>query len=260
MIVDNELLRRWYRRLSFPSRYDDAFEALLGERETVVGETFGDDAAANILTALYRCELLQARYREHGIDETVLDATLRDIVIWTDTWYTLSGEFGVMEIHWLDLHLSFKLFRLGRLQFCAGKATHAIPEAGVAEGDDILEVHIPADGPMDLEECKASIAEARRFYAKFFPDHHYKSFTCHSWLLDRTLRQFLGEESNIMKFQSLFTIAHDDVADDVLKYIFRWDAKREQVATFEAKTKLAAAVKQHALNGGTFYCSLGWFL
>ena len=260
MIVDNNLLRYWYKRLSFPSRYDEAFEALLGDGETAVNEEFGDNAAANILTALYKSDLLQAEYRRHGIDEHILDATLKDVVIWTNTWYSLSGEFGVMETLWLALHFSFKLFRLGRLQFCMGKAEHAIPEADVAVGGLVLEVHIPADGSMKPEDCRDSIAKARSFFATHFADYHYKAFTCHSWLLDRTLRQFLDENANIIQFQSLFTIVHDDVADDALKYIFRWDAKREQVASFEATSKLAAAIKQYVLDGGTLYCSLGWFL
>ena len=260
MIVANELLRYWYKRLPFDARYDDAFDSLLGEGVTEVCEEFGDNAQANILTALYRAEQLKNTYAELGIGEDILDATLRDIVIWTNTWYGLKQEFGVMEVGWLEHHFSAKLFRLGRLQFCMGYHDFPdIPAANITKGDPIMEVHIPAGGSMKPEDCQASIAAARVFFAKYFPDFHYKAFTCHSWLLDGTLKQFLDDNSNILQFQALFTVAQNDPSDAMLKYIFRWDATREKIAEYEPQSKLAAAVKPYILDGGLVYESLGWF-
>ncbi|MBR2407047.1 MAG: DUF5596 domain-containing protein [Clostridia bacterium] len=259
MIVDNRLLREWYTRLHFPSRYDEAFAALLGTTATAVNEEFGDTAQANVLTALYRCEQLKQDYARLGLPEQVLLDTLSDVVIWTDTWYSMHEEFGLMEIGWLQHHFSAKLFRLGRLQFCMGTAHHAIPEAGLAEGDPVMEVHIPSGGAMRLEDCKASIAAARTFFAEYFPAFRYETFTCHSWLLDKTLTQFLNEGSNILQFQTLFTVAQNDRSDAILKYIFRWDATRDTLDRFEPQSKLAAAVKPFAQNGGVLYESLGWF-
>ncbi len=256
---DNKLLRGWYAKLAFSAQYDTAFEALLGEDFTEINEVFGTDAGENLLTALYHCEVLKTVYTQRGIPEHILLDTLSDVVIWTDTWYGMHGELGLMEVGWLQHHFSAKLFRLGRLQFCMGHAHRAIPEAGVAEGDPVLEVHIPADGAMRLDDCKTSIAAAREFFATFFPQFDYRAFTCHSWLLDRTLTQFLSETSNIVQFQTLFTVTHNDPSDAILKYIFRWDATRDTLERFEPQSRLAAAVKPYVLNGGTFYESLGWF-
>ena len=259
MIVDNNLLRGWYKKLAFPSQYDAAFEALLGDTVTDIPETFGNHAGQNLLTALYRCEVLKTVYAERGIPERVLLDTLSDLVIWVNTYATYGDEFGIMEMGWLDNHFSAKLYRLGRLQFCMGAAEHAIPEADVAEGDPVMEVHIPADGAMRLEDCKASIAAAREFFATYFPAFRYRAFTCHSWLLDDTLKQILNESSNIVQFQTLFTPVQSDESDAVLKYIFRWDATRETLPDFEPQSRLATAAKSHVLNGGTFYETLGWF-
>ena len=259
MIVDNTLLRRRYKALAFSEQYNAAFESLLGNTHTEVSETFGTDAKANILTALYRCEVLQATYAKRGIPERILLDTLSDVVIWTDTWYGIHHELGLGEVGWLENHFSAKLYRLGRLQFCMGHAPHAIPEAEIAEGDPVMEVHIPAGGAMRLEDCQASITAARTFFATYFPEFHYRTFTCHSWLLDSTLTRFLNENSNILQFQTLFTVVQNDVSDAILKYIFRWDATRDTLEQFEPQSKLAATVKPYALNGGTFYESLGWF-
>ena len=259
MLVDNTLLRRWYDALSFPAHYDTEFKALLGDTCTEVSETFGTDAKENLLTALYQCEALQATYATLGIPKNILLDTLSDIVIWVDTYATYGNSFGLMEVGWLSNHFSAKLFRLGRLQFCMGAAEHDIPEANVAKGNSVLEVHIPAGGSMRLEDCKASIAAARTFFATYFPKFHYRAFTCHSWLLDGTLAKFLNENSNILQFQTLFTVAQNDTSDAIFKYIFRWDATRDTLEQFEPQSKLAAAIKPYALNGGTFYESLGWF-
>lgn len=259
MIVDNALLRGWYARLGFSDRYDTSFEALLGDGSTAVDPEFGENAQANVLTALYKCERLAAEYARLGIDESVLLDTLSDVVIWTDTWFSIRQEFGLMEVGWLAHHFAGKLFRLGRLQFCMGCAHHAIPAAGVAEGDPVMEVHIPSGGAMRPEACDASVAAARKFFATYFPEFDYQCFTCHSWLLDDTLQQFLSEDSNIRQFRARFTVVQNDRSDAMLKYVYRWDATRERVAGYEPQSKLAAAIKPYILAGGAVYESLGWF-
>ncbi len=259
MIVDNAVLLKWYDRLSFPTAYDATFKTLLQEGGTELPETFGENPQSNLLLALYSCEELEADYTRRGIDGSVLLATLHDIVIWTDVWFGLKQELGLMETGWLCNHLQGKLFRLGRLQFCMGEATHDIPDAAIVKGDPVLEVHIPADGAMTDAACTDSIACARRFFATYFPDFHYRAFTCHSWLLDETLKQFLPAESNILKFQARFIPAHSDASDAMLKYIFRWDTTREMLPACEAHGRLATAVKTFVLNGGTVYETLGWF-
>ena len=43
------------------------------------------DGKRNLLSMLFMCESLAEKYRERGIGEAVLLATLSDLVIWTNT-------------------------------------------------------------------------------------------------------------------------------------------------------------------------------
>lgn len=248
---------KWYKRLGFPEKYDGRFEALLRRADLEIKNAFSDDAAENLLSALYQCEALEQKYREWGIDQGILYSTLSDIKHWTKTWYDLSGELGLRETGWLSNHLSGRLFRLGRLQFCPGQAMEDIPAHGIQKGDPVIEIHIPAGEPMGIDACKASIAEARRFFEKHFPEYRYRCFTCHSWLLDRTLEALLDGTSNILAFQKLFDIVSAEESDALLKYIFRWDAVREELRRYPAGSSLAGKVKDYGLSGGRFYVGYG---
>jgi len=254
-----EIIRKWYRKLHFSNTYDTVFKKMLVDTEITIKEEFTDNAKENFLTALYRCEELEQKYVCYGIDSRILLETLSDVVIWTEVWYDLTGQLGLMEVEWLKHHFSFQLFRLGRLQFCMNRAEHGLSDKRISEGTPVIEVHIPAGLPLDIEECKVSINAAKVFFEKYFPQHKYEYFICHSWLLDKTLEKFLDKKSNILEFQKLFNIVQADQSDAILKYIFRWDAVREKISQYEAKTKLAAKVKEYVVRGGILYEAYGIF-
>ena len=259
MNAKNEILKKWYTTLQFSSKYDEAFEALLADENLVVRDTFTKNAAENFLSALYQCEQLEQKYIEKGIDLQVFRDTMQDIVRWTNIWYGMTGELGLMETDWLTRHFSMRLFGVGRLQYCFGNAHVDAPEMGMKKGDAILEVHIPSGDSLNIEECKASIAAAKAFYAKHYPEYAYECFTCHSWLLDKTLEKFLAPEANILKFQRLFHVVEDDPSDAAIRFIFRWDGSREKLPQYQAKSNLAKKVKDYVLAGGTMYQSYGVF-
>ncbi len=75
---------------------------------------------------------------------------------------------------------------------------------------------------------------------------------------ERHLKQLLSENSNILQFQSLFTVVHNDKSDAMRKYVYRWDATRDRVAEYDPQSRLAA-VKPYILADGAVYESLGWF-
>ncbi|MBT5831183.1 MAG: DUF5596 domain-containing protein, partial [Candidatus Latescibacteria bacterium] len=75
-------------------------------------------------------------------------------------------------------------------------------ESVVQQGDTILEIHIPEDGPMGFDACGESLRQAAAFFSKHFPDRPFKAICCTSWLLDPTYQKLLSEKSNIVRFQS----------------------------------------------------------
>ncbi|MCD6291636.1 MAG: DUF5596 domain-containing protein [Anaerolineae bacterium] len=216
-------------------------------------------------------EWIDRFYREHGIPDDVLWATMSDVDIWVADYRERHGRWGLSNNWWLAYHFSGNLFRLGRLQFQFGRC-HApyhgwrlgargavvlfadeglrFSEDGLAAGwadatrlpvvshyeetpaivrglpihprghalstpieldrrrwrkvlqpgDPILAVHIPAGEPMAFDACGESFRSAPTFFARHFPEHTWRAFTCGSWLLDPQFEGRLRDTSNIVRF------------------------------------------------------------
>lgn len=74
-----------------------------------------------VLVLLMRLPWLISEYRACGISDEVLRDTLSDLKIWMNVCERKTGRVGLLEYGWLSNHFSFRLFRLGRLQFIAQK-------------------------------------------------------------------------------------------------------------------------------------------
>lgn len=257
------IIEGWYHRLGFHPRYDEAFARALDEIEVDPAITAADydnseeDGRKNLLYYLYFCEDLAKRYGEKGIPDDILYDTLADIPRWLDTWSELKGGLYLGELGWLSRHFAMNLFKLGRLQFCFNTAKKDYGSHGIGAGDPYLDIHIPASGPLRYEECAESLRMAKDFFGKFYPEYDYKGFMCHSWLLDPTLSRFLPENSNILRFQTLFHIAETEEGDGILQFVLRWRCTRETLCTVEPKSAFAEKVKAAALDGATFYVGQG---
>lgn len=244
----NEIITKWYKKLGFRSKYDDEFfESLENIKisDAVSINTYNikeKSGKRNLLSFLFMCEELSVKYMEKGISEGILIDTLKDLVRWT--WEDSNGEFALHELGWLKNHMSMKLFKLGRLQFCMGSKNN-------------LEIHIPEEGPLDISECKKSIEMAKEFFGKYFPEFRYDHFSCSSWLLDQSLEEILNENSNIIKFQQMFDITSQKKSDDLLGYIFKWKADREDINNCVCKSGFAKKVKERIENGGDFFSGYG---
>ena len=257
-----KIIRKWYNTLEFPKEFDAEFEQALetikiADIITIENYIPGENGKRNLLSFLYMCEALELRYKEKNIPVEILIDTLKDIVIWNNIWSDLKNELYLGECKWLSNHLSGKLFKLGRLQFCMGKAEIDMSDEGIKKGDNVIEVHIPECGPLNIEDCAKSIEWAKKFFKEYFPEFKYKCFTCHSWLLDDSLKEILKPESNILAFQNMFDIKEKEESDAILKYVFRWNTTRRKLAKEFAASSFAVNVKARALRGGKFYENLG---
>lgn len=259
----SSIIEKWYKKLEMPKIYDREFYRALDKiriSDVLSIETYdiySTDGKRNLLSALFMCENLAEKYHEKGIGEEILHATLSDLVIWTKTWSDLKSELYLGQLDWLKRHLEMRLFRLGRLQFCMGQAECDIPWRGIKAGDNVLEIHIPEGEPLSKEACIKSIETAKKFFEVYFPEFEYKCFTCHSWLLDASLENFLKLESNVLQFGRMFDAVHMEKSDAILRYIFRWDTTRDNLKFAVPCNTFTEAVKRHVMQGGEFYEVLG---
>ena len=258
-----EIVKKWYTRLRFPKIYDKEFYSALDSMKVTDAMTVerydkdSKDGAKNLIYYLYFCEELSRKYAALGIPEDVLLDTLGDLVVWTKTWTNVKGTLHLGELSWLSRPFLMKLFKLGRLQFCMESAEDDLPEFNVRKGDNVIGVHIQGEGKLDISECKKSIEAAKKFFKEFFPDFKYTIFTCHSWLIDEDLKEFLPESSNILKFGDMFYRAKNYDSNALLRYIFRWDTNEINLKYAYSSSAFAEKIKAAVLRGKTFHETLG---
>lgn len=255
----SSIIEKWYNALHFDPKFDEEFYEAL-RTISISPDTCIDtypidcrDGKQNLLAFLYMCDALESAYQERGIDRQILLDSLQDIVIWCNVWSKVKGELYLGELHWLERTMRLRMYRLGRLQFCIDTADADMVAFGLSEGEKHLSVHIPAGGPLDIAECKKSFAMAREFFAKYYPDMTYSWFSCFSWLLDDTLQQFLPADSNILQFAGLFRTVERKKADDIIRFMFGWDATRETIDQYECRSGFAKAIQQAVREGTDFY-------
>lgn len=92
-----------------------------------------------------------------------------------------------------------------------------------------------------------------------YPEYEYKAFYCASWLLDHTLVDLLGKDSNVSKFSARFTtFGVKSAGTSPFNYVFRryGDVKVEELPE---DTRLQRLLKQYYLDGKFIYDMHGFF-
>ena len=258
------IIEKWYKTLQFPAEYDAAFYEALETIEIPADTTLenydlkSEDGKKNLLAFLYLCEDVAQKAQALGISEDIVIESLKDLVIWTENYTEIKGTLFLGELDWLKITMEFAMFRLGRLQFRMAKAYRDIPEAGIAKGDNVMEIHIPRGSKLDIAECENSLAWAKEFFAQYFPEFTYSCFTCNSWLLDDTLKEYLPETSNIIRFGDMFTKVYSRELNCLLSSIFRADTTEENLQDAVCTSSFAQRIKDAVLSGKQFCMTLGF--
>jgi hypothetical protein len=210
---------------------------------------------------------VRAHHRERGVPEEVSRRTLADLgrcVAWYRRWH---GTGGVLSPRWLSLHFHGELYQLGRLQFQRDRAGRWTSDSAAAAGltlgpdDPVLALHVPDFmGPLSPEACDRSLARAREFFARHYPEEPYAVATCGSWLLDPQLRRYLPEDSNIVRFQERFrAVRVPDEPEDMTPVRFVFGTADVPLDRLPRRTVLERAVVDHLRDGGHWYVPSGWF-
>ncbi|WP_053653611.1 acyltransferase domain-containing protein [Streptomyces sp. MMG1121] len=208
-----------------------------------------------------------ARHRERGIPAEISRHTLADLGRHMAVHRRRHGTTGVQSRRWLVRHFRGELFQLGRLQFerarLGERTAPVIAAAGLdaAPGTPCLNLHVPDfHGPLTPSACDRSLARARAFFARHFPQERPVAALCHSWLLDPQLRRYLPADSNIVRFQDRFRTAREDTEpSDTEPVQFVFGEPGLPVAELPRRTSVERAVGDHLRAGGHWYIGHGWF-
>lgn len=207
------------------------------------------------------------RHRERGVPAEISRRTLADLGRHMAVHRRRHGTTGVQERGWLVRHFRGELFQLGRLQFerarLGQRSAPVIAAAGAdaVPGTPCLNLHIPDfQGPLTPSACDRSLAWAREFFARHFPEERPVAALCHSWLLDAQLKRYLPADSNIIRFQDRFRTAREDTEPaDTEPVRFVFGDPDLPVAELPRRTSVERAVGDHLRTGGHWYIGHGWF-
>lgn len=198
---------------------------------------------------------IKEKYDAAGIDEKIYYDTMSDIRIWCEE----CGNRGLKNYGWLKNHVSFELFRLGRLQFqlyeCKSKAL-PYKKLPFKCGERVVYIHIPRGERLEKARCIESLISADDFFKRYFPDYKYNYYFCESWLLYEGNRDFMAESSNIVSFMSLFDICYSIKIDK--QAIERVYGKRRLFKrNYPQNTELQRRAKEYMLSGGRMGVGIG---
>ncbi|WP_256760115.1 acyltransferase domain-containing protein [Cohnella sp. WQ 127256] len=184
-------------------------------------------------------------YQLRGIEDHIYFDTFSDIQLWCMNCLRDFGEYGIEECHWLQEHVQLRLFKLGRLQFqpYAIDRDVELNSKKISKNQVVLNVHIPAGEPLDLQKVEESFDQASRFFRGINP-----VFICYSWLLYPKLSDILSSSSNILRFQHIF---HVDKVDhdvrDAERFIFNKTLAEPQ--QYAEHTSLQRNAKAYLMAG-----------
>jgi hypothetical protein len=210
---------------------------------------------------------VRAHHRERGVPQEVGRRTLVDVgrcVAWHRRWH---GTGGVLSPRWLTLHFHGELYQLGRLQFQRGRIGRRTSDFAAAAGlalepaDLALRIHVPDFmGPLSPEAVDRSLALAREFFARHYPEERHAVATCDSWLLDPQLKRYLPEDSNIVRFQQRFRAGRPPAEpEDTEPVRFVFGTTDIPLDRLPRDTVVQRTVVDHLRRGGHWYVGHGWF-
>lgn len=205
---------------------------------------------------------LQKEYEVRKIPSKIYWDTMSDLGIWSEHCRRKTGALGLLNIGWLNLHMRLRLFRIGRLQFETAVFEAEEGRNQLADGVQVLQVHIAEGQPLDHAACLESYRMAPLFFEEH-PEFHFtpKAFLCYSWLLHPNLREVLPPTANIIRFQSDYQIIYqDDDNTQTLERVFDIDKKNDSTPVFPQNTSLQKKVKAYLDQGGVLGSGEGLIL
>lgn len=226
------------------------------------------DKSAQFMAFVYTLaiEFMEKFYEEKNISRDILIDTISDLTVWINRHREWNGEWGFAQPGWLNNHIRCRLFKLGRLQFEQRTISESESvklnkdgcEVILNHGDKVLGVHIPRGGKMEESACLDSFEMAKEFFPKYF-DYDFKAFTCSSWLFDPSFEKLLPPDSNILKFQKLFTVFPGGEGYWGLDYVFV-NITRENIKDAPTDTYFRKKLVEHLLAGGKMHSGRGYRL
>ena len=185
-------------------------------------------------------------YKDKGISDKIYFDTMKCYTRFIDETYHITGKLYYDRYWWTTRQAGCHLFRFGELEY----------EMKHIDGNIVIGIHIPSDVDFSPSAIDNSLASAKHFFATYYPKLSNAEYRCHSWLLDRQLKEMLNDNSNILSFQNRFEIFDEgEIGTDFIEWLY--NTKSTDYAMLPENTSLQKNVKKHLLSGGVIRNAYG---
>ena len=211
----------------------------LASLQTILG---ADPGGIKILSCMLQASAnIHGMYQLKGISDRIYFETMKCYRRFIDETCQMTGKLYFDRYWWTTRQAGGHLFRIGELEYEMKHIDESI----------VIGIHIPSDADFAPEAVDRSLADARRFFATHYPELSDAEYRCHSWLLDRQLREMLNEDSNILSFQDRFEIFDEgENSAEVMEWVFKTKSTEHFTVDLPENTLLQKNLKKHLLSGG----------
>ena len=216
----------------------------IGELQEVLGD---DPDGIKILWELLNIAGTYSymEYIKHNISMDIFADTMKFCTRFLKEHYRNFQTYQFIWAWWFPRQISLNEFRIGALEY-----------EFVDEGKREIEIHIPSDADLRKEQVALSLESFYAFRRKYFAAWEAVCLTCSTWMIMPELKEFLGENSNIVSFQNLFEIENVDYeATWYMGWIFPGIQTIDE--QLPEKTMLQRKLKQYLLSGKKFGIAKG---
>lgn len=216
--------------------------------------------AGHFVFTLCATKYAKTFYKQKNMPEGCFYGFLNDIKIKWSECVTVHQMDGISTADWYNRFADATRHTFGRLQFEPIFAAGNYDVAGrtIAEGDLVINIHIPGGSKLLKEDCIDSFLKAADFYAPFFKTGEV-IFHCNSWLLYPGHKEFLPENSALLMFADFFNIVETNDWRGNLWRIFGREDCETDIASLPEDTSLQRAYKKRLLENGEIGGAKGLF-
>lgn len=223
--------------------YEKMSEAL-AELQTILGE---DKDNIKILACMLKASAYAYKlYKGKGISDKIYFDTMKCYTRFIDETYQMTDKLYFDRYWWTTRQAGCHLFRIGELEY----------ETKHIDGNTVIGIHIPSDVVFSPSAIDDSLASAKQFFATYYPEISNAEYRCHSWLLDKQLKEMLNDSSNILSFQNRFEIFDEgEIGTDFIEWLYHTETT--DYDTLPENTSLQRNTKKHLLSGGVIRNAYG---
>lgn len=216
--------------------YERMSEALT-ELQAILGE---DTDNVKILSCMLKASAdVYDIYQAKGIIDEIYFATIKCYPRFISETYQMTGKLYFDRYWWTTRQAGCHLFRIGELEY----------EMKPIGDEIVIGIHIPSDADFSPSAIDESLASAKQFFSEHYPELSKAEYRCHSWLLDKQLREMLKDSSNILSFQNRFEVFDEgEIGTDFIEWLY--NTRTTDFDTLPENTSLQRNMKKHILSGG----------